>query len=133
MTLLRLSSTVNSPVSFCPGLPSISLWRTVVARLCAQASEVSTLDDISASDIEVAGAVITKSNLRLRQSCYNYDLGEGEVPLVELNIQQDWPRDVSLVVLLQALQAALCYTLSRRLWRIESGPGLWPRCSLTGG
>ena len=82
----------------------------VGARLCAQASEVSTLDDISASYIEVAGAVITKSNLRLRHCCHNHGLGEGEVTLVQLNVQQDWPRDVSLVVLLQALQAALCCT-----------------------
>ena len=83
----------------------------VGARLCAQASEVSTLDVISAtSGIGVAGAVITKSTLRLRHCCHNHGLGEGEVPLVQLNVQQDWPRDVSLVVLMQALVAALCCT-----------------------
>ena len=81
--------------------------KTVVARLGAQASEVSTLEAISASDIRVAGVVITMRNLRLWHHCHNYGLGEGEVPLGELNVQQDWPRDVSLVVLLQALQAAL--------------------------
>ena len=70
----------------------------------------NTLDDISVSDIGVARVVIAKNDLGLCTRCHNHCLGEGEVPLVKLNIQQDWPHDVLLVVLLQALQAALCCT-----------------------
>ena len=60
------------------------------------ACEVVAVDPISASDIGVAGALLTKRNLscisvRPCRRPHGCDLGEGEVPLCELGVEQDRP------------------------------------------
>ena len=70
--------------------------KTVVAMLGAPACEVGAVDTISASDIELAGALITKRNLfcisvRPCHRPHDCGLGEREVPLGELGVEQDRP------------------------------------------
>ena len=71
--------------------------KTVVDMLGAPACEVGAVDPISASDIGLAGALITKRNLscisvRPCHRPHGCGLGEGEVPLGELGVEQARPR-----------------------------------------
>ena len=90
--------------------------KTVVDMLGAPACEVGAVDPISASDIGLAGALITERNLtrisvRPCHRPHGCGLGEGEVPLGELGVEQDRP----------------CNTSSCRTCGITTGPRL--RCA----
>ena len=112
--------------------------KTVVAMLGAPACEVGAVDHISASDIELVGALITKRNLscisvRPCHRPHGCGLGEGEVPLGELGVEQDRPvilLHATLVASLQALGStvlgfsALHFSGRPRQRGSEPGPGL---------